>query len=475
VTTPPSEYTATQARAFAGVRWLVLRHGLIVVMSLAGSTYLIRTLGPERWGGFSMSYFLLVAADGLLSRNLVAGLLRREIPDDPDVVAGMARVATYAGLALATLLAVFPLLSRPWFEPPGFSLLLLASAVCMVGYTLRAIPLVLLERELRYRPVAVAEVADMVAFYALAVPVALAGHGIEGLALGTVGRAVVSIAVLRTARRAPLVGRSARRARDLLPFGLSLSAQQAVAIADGLVPIFLIGRHQAQLGFLLVATTMMGYCIAVAAAAQRVAIPSLARLTGDDLRKAVERSAAVSSCFTVAVVLPLGTLAPVWVEPLLGPAYADAVAPVVLIALANMVAGPTTVATSALTAIGKGHHVMITQIAVTACYVTSAAVLVSLIGPVGCAWGVVISRLLWLAVSWTLARTHLGVGFPRDLWLPLGIASTVFGMVLVVAERSGIWGFVATALGMVVWLASARRPLGSTLRAVRLRPMPKIL
>src|SRR5205807_1830277 len=101
------DYLATRSGAFAGVRSLLLRHILVAVISAVGTTYLVRRLGPTAWGGFAIAYLLLFTIDAMLSRGIIAGLLRRVEPADRHSVASAARLVLYAGLAFAAVLAIF--------------------------------------------------------------------------------------------------------------------------------------------------------------------------------------------------------------------------------------------------------------------------------------------------------------------------------------------------------------------------------
>src|SRR4051794_15658264 len=139
--TAADEYLQTRSRALSGARIMMARHIMIAAMSAVGTAYLLRQLGPSAWGGFAFSYMLLVTADTLLSRSLVAALLRRVVTAGEDVVASAARMCLYAGLLLAAVICLFPFAIRPFYDPPDLQLLLFATAICTLLYAARALPL----------------------------------------------------------------------------------------------------------------------------------------------------------------------------------------------------------------------------------------------------------------------------------------------------------------------------------------------
>lgn len=465
---PAAGYAETRAEAFSGVRVMLLRHVAVAVMTAGGTTYLVRELGPASWGGFAVAYMLLVAGDTLVTRGLIVGLLRREVPDTPPVVAAAARIALVAGVGMAAVFAVLPVAASEVYDPPRFGLVMLATAGCLLLYAARALPLTLLERDLRYRPVALAEVADMAAFYAVAIPLVATGTGIEALAPATLARGLVAFAVVRLARRAPVVAARERpEGRALLAFGLPLAGVLVLSAFDGLIPIVIIGGHEDDVGFLLTAASLLGYAAVVLTAVQRVAVPSLSQLAPVQLREAISRSVSLGSFLTLGMLVPLGGLAEVWVGPLLGADWEPGVLTVQLVALALATVGPIGVLTAALTAGGFSADVLRAQLASFAVYAFAAVVLVLVLGPIGCAAGYAVSRWTWLAIVVWQAHARLGIGLPLQAVVQFGIGLWAFAALVAVASlAAGVALAVAVVVG-VVWLALSPDLARVALRALR--------
>jgi O-antigen/teichoic acid export membrane protein len=464
----PPTYADTRSLALLGVRLMLVRQVAILLMSAVGTTYLIRRLGPSVWGGFGTSYLLLVTLDNVLSHSLIAGLLRKEVATEPRLLASAAGLCVTAGVLLAGLLALVSRGVGRLYTAPHFPLLLLATSVCVVFYAARSLPLTLLERRLAYGVVAGSEIADMTAFYLLAVPLVIAGAGVWALVAATVGRGLITFAFVRARERAPLIGRSPRlAAAQLLPFGAPLAAVVGISLLDALVAVALIGRHPTQFGFLVVATTILGYGVAASQVVQRVAIPSFARLEGEEFRHAVRRSAELANFITVGIMLLAGGLAPLWLVPLLGNTFRPGLSMLMLIALGLMPTGPIGVYSAALTARGASRPVLGAQVASLIGYTACGAVLVAVVGPVGVAAGYAASRWMWAALLVVMSRRRLSVVPDHKVLVPL-LTGLVAGAALT-AEPWRATVLIPSAAALVgTWLFISRRQFGSAVKALLL-------
>src|SRR4051812_12918705 len=97
----PRAYALTRARAVAGSRWLMIRYGVVGLLSLAGSTYLIRNVGPEAWAAYSVGYFLAVFAEQAFGASLLGALVCADDAPGPSELEASSAVAQIAALTLA--------------------------------------------------------------------------------------------------------------------------------------------------------------------------------------------------------------------------------------------------------------------------------------------------------------------------------------------------------------------------------------
>jgi PST family polysaccharide transporter len=471
-TEPQPGYDEIRQGAFAGVRAMLVRHVLIAAVSAVGTTWLIRELGPSAWGGFAIAYMLLVSCDTILTRCLLIGLMRREQPADAAALRSAARLVMLAGLACAAVLCVLAAVIPLWYDPPRLRLLLFAGAACAVLYAARALSVTMLERELRYGPVAASEVLDMVAFYAVAgVGVGLGG-GVEVLALATVARGVAALMVARRARPTPLLGGEPRNARaTLLPIGLPLAAVTVVSALDGLVPSAAIGDMEREVGFFVTSVTILGYALSLMVAVGRVGVPSFGMLDGVARASAAVRAASLSTFLSLLAIVPAAATADLWLAPLLGDEWDAAVGIFRWIAVGAAVAGLIGVATAGLTAVGRTGLLLRLQVLGTGMYAAFAVAGAIAWDAEGAAAGYAVSRWILAGVFVVESGRALGRGWLRPALVlatgivPLGCAvaagsDSTGAEVAVLAATTGVW--------VLVWRDLLRTGLGALVS--RLRP-----
>src|SRR3954454_6212176 len=102
----PALYEQTKARAIGGAKALLVRHVAIGILSLVGSTFLIRSLGPERWASLSIAYYLVIVLDQLFAGNLLGHLVRSPEPPTSREVAAAAWLMRWVSAGLVVLFAV---------------------------------------------------------------------------------------------------------------------------------------------------------------------------------------------------------------------------------------------------------------------------------------------------------------------------------------------------------------------------------
>jgi O-antigen/teichoic acid export membrane protein len=325
--------------------------------------------------------------------------------------------------------------------------------------------MLMLERDLRYRPVALAESMDMAAFYVIALGGLALGLDATALALATVARGAASLAVLRLAQPAPWIGRELRAAgRLFLPRGLPLAAVAAVSLLDGLVPALALGASTREVGFFTTASAVLGYALAGATAAQRVALPALARARPATRPRTLTNGIDIVAAITCLALVALAGLPHIWVRPLLGEAWADAAGWLALIGTALVVAAPRGLLIAALTQTGASNAVLRAQVTATGMYLCAAVLAVAIAGPIGCAVAYVGSRWLWALVVARAAHRQLGFALQgRVIWVPVASAAAIAAL-NVVGRISAVGSVAAACVLMGVGALLARGQLTSLVR-----------
>lgn len=290
-----------------------------------------------------------------------------------------------------------------------------------------------------------------------AVAVVLArGGGLSGVAwahvVSTVPPVLLGASLVRRAYGREQVEAPAHGIRDVLRASWPLAVNGGLALLSLRVELLVIFglRGPREAGLFGAALKLVESLNAVPAAVTGGAMPALTReaLRGTGLVRA--RTAATVALLAVPGAAGLALLAP-GVSALLGASFADAAAPLRVLAPALVALFMNTVLLHALIAVGRAATLPKLTAARVAAAALFAALLVPRFGAPGAAFGFLLSELLLGALAW---RACAAARFPVPLAAPLALAAAVsLPMAGAVALFGG--GTVAAALlGALVYGAT---------------------
>jgi O-antigen/teichoic acid export membrane protein len=454
-----------RARAYQGGRAIVARYAFQGAISLAGSVVLIRSLGTDAWATYSVAYFLVVYVEQTFSFRLLGRLIHFERTPGPQVMRAAAALMHVVGVITLMLFAVTGLLLEGATALPDFGLALLAVGASSYVYALRAPSVALLERELRYRSIAMGDVADHLGFYILAVTVVSLDFGLSGVLVGLTVRGVPSLLIARWQAPAPFFGQWAtEEVARLLSFAIAGLGSGLVALLEGLVPVVLLAdEYPEELAFTMTAATIVGYAAVAQFVTQRLGFSGLARLrlSRPDFRRAVQAAYDASTFTLLTTVVPVAALSPVWLPLLFGDAWERAVPVVVAMGAAFLCNGPLYVLTGALLALDRPRATMYLNYGLLAGFIVVAIAAVSKSPLTGIAVSFAVSRAVGVALAWRLlAREHAAPRATRSsLAAGAGIAVASVIAALITAEE---WAsaVVLALLGGAAWVRLFRRNRG---------------
>ncbi len=432
-----------------GLRGRTLRSFLLLgaqrVLSLlvitAGGIALARLLTPEEFGLYAILAFAIGLGVAFSDLGLGAALVqRRDL--DPSASLGTAFVLNL-GLALVLALASagFAPLLASWL---GAAIDVTAPFRCLalviVLSALRMPAAVLLERRLAYLPMTIAETADTVVFYSVAVAAALAGAGIWSFVLGAVLGRVVNAGILwGAARSVPSLGWRRRELAQVLKFGILFQGSALVILArDAVLPIFVTAwSGVAAVGFLNWASTLAFQPLQIVTIAGKVLFPALSRLQGNAFRFAAAVERALNRVATIlypAALLLLAGADPV-VRLVFGPAWIPAVPALRLFCVTAVLGGTATIIVHALYSLGRADFVMRLNLFWAALVWAVTIVAVPRLGFVGLAVAYACMGATVVLAAGVLGRL-VPVRFLPALRVPLaaGLASA-----LVLAALAALW------------------------------------
>ena len=215
-------------RAVTGAAIDLLRGFGVRGIALIGTLVLARLLTPYDFGSIAIGTIFVTVGQFLADGGIGVGLIRRV---DPPARADLrALLGFQLGFSTALTVAVVAVMLA-FFGELGQVTAIMVLALPLTA--MRAPGVVVLERQLRYKPLALSDLVETIGYYALAIALVLVGWGVWGLASASVVRAAIGTTVLLSlvpsARVLPSL--SWARIRPLLSFGMQF---QAVGIVNWL-------------------------------------------------------------------------------------------------------------------------------------------------------------------------------------------------------------------------------------------------
>ncbi|MCX7740669.1 MAG: oligosaccharide flippase family protein, partial [Meiothermus sp.] len=300
--------------AFAlGVRQLFVQG-----INILGGVLLARMLPPVEFGLYSVSMFFMALLGTLGGTGLAGGLIRQQNPPSNLDYKSLFTIQQAVVLCLAALLwLAAPAIAEAYRLKPEGAWLFRLLAISLVLTTFMVIPQVQLERRLDFDRLALVEVAQALAFNAVAILFAWSGYGSLSFGFALLSRALVgaiSINLLNPWKLGWFW--DWHLARKHLGFGLYLQGGQVISlIKDSITPIFVgfyLGTEA--VGYITWAQMLASYPVWALMILQRLYMPAFARLQHE--RGALVRFAERVLFVTNALVAPVTVLTVVLVEPI---------------------------------------------------------------------------------------------------------------------------------------------------------------
>lgn len=353
-------------RATQGVLWTALEKWSVRLSTLVGFILLGRLLSPEEFGvvALAMTFITILAivTDAGFTTYLVQ--LQKLTPT-------IASTAFYVSLALGAVLATaLTALAGPIstvMDTRQLQPILAALAASLFISGLSSVPAALMQKDLRFRELALRQVVATVLSVAVAIALAFAGAGAWALVAQTLVRTTVSTIVLwATAGFRPGRTFSIPEMRVMSAFGVkSLGAQLANAMRSQ-SEVFLIGAlaGTSALGLWTVAQRLVSVVVEVCTSVfSTVAHPVFARLQADPprLSRALGTAQASGALVLVPVMIGMSLTSEQVVPAVFGDKWAPAAAIASLLAVRSLITALSTFNRSVLMATGHpGVELLVT-------------------------------------------------------------------------------------------------------------------
>ncbi len=273
--------------------YLAVRQLLGIVISLVGVILITRAIGPGNYGLYAAALGIVGYASNLAGLGVHVYIIRR--PNEPgmDVFHQAFTLMLISGvLGVALGAAAVPLLQR-WLQNPAFGPPLLVMLFTLPLTILSGPAMAGLERNLRYRSVAVIELTGQLVNYTIALILAYRGEGVWAPVAGyVVGQLYLLAATCAGARIMPRPYWRLSLVKEMLSYGVGYSASMWVWQLRSLVNPLLVGRFAGPeaVGWVALAIRLVEAMSFIKGVTWRISIAVLGKLHGNlhRLKQALE-------------------------------------------------------------------------------------------------------------------------------------------------------------------------------------------
>lgn len=362
-------------RALGGFRTVVIRSLGQRGLQMVGNILLARWLAPKTFGLYAIVSFIVGTAGFFSDLGLSASLVQRKQDlTERDLRTGF----TLTLLLNSTVVAIMVLLAGPLvrlYDNDGNVGAVQVMAATVLLSTFTVVPVVRLERALKFERLSFADLAAQVAYVGIAVPLAMQYWHRPGLAqeqateavwifvFATVGSRLVHLVLVNIASPwLPRLSWDTQRMRDLLRFGIPFQLNGVVnVLKDNFVPTFVaFVTTPEDVGYLVWSIGLATNALFLVPLVSKVAFPAFSRLQEDlpALKTSIEQAVRWTAATVFPVTFILAALARQIVEHVYGPKWLPGLPSFYLLCVPMLNAAYSTVMVSALYGMGKARTVL---------------------------------------------------------------------------------------------------------------------
>lgn len=229
-------------KSVKGVVALTSRTFVLQIIALISTFILTVLLDPATFGVFYVVTAIVNFLNYFSDIGLAAALIQKKEPPTQDDLASTFTIQQFlVSTAVVTALLLSGTLARFYGLDTNGLWLFRSLAVAFFLSSLKTIPSVILERKLEFQKLVIPQIAETVAFYVVAIVMAVNGRGVASFAWAAIFRGVVGTALLYfIAPWQPQLLLKKESIKKLLTFGLPYQTNSFLAlIKDDLLMVFL--------------------------------------------------------------------------------------------------------------------------------------------------------------------------------------------------------------------------------------------
>jgi len=310
------EFQEVKRRSISGVLALISRTFIVQIISFIATLALTIFLDPNTYGIFylvsSVVNFLAYFSDVGLAAALIQ---KKEAITKEDLSTTFTVQQFLVIILLAILFLLSPVIRTQYQIDQAGMYLLYAMGVSLFLSSLKTIPSIMLEREIKFNKLILPQVLETLTFNGLAVYFAWQGFGVTSFTYAVLGRGIVGlVAMYLVYPWKPKFGISRSSLSHLLRFGLPYQANTFLAVLkdDGMTIILTRIIGTTGLGYIGWASRWAGLPLRIVMDnLTKVSFPAFARLQHDKerLAKAVEVSLLYMCLLAFPILAGMGFVA----------------------------------------------------------------------------------------------------------------------------------------------------------------------
>lgn len=310
------EYQEVKRRSVSGVLALISRTFVIQIISFIATLALTIFLDPSTYG----IYYLVSSVVSFLSYfsdiGLAAALIQKKETITKEDLSTTFTVQQFLVLSLLLILFLLsPFVQKQYGIDQSGMYLMYAMGISLFLSSLKTIPSIMLEREIKFNKLILPQILETLAFNFVAVYFAWKGFGVTSFSLAVLSRGVVGLVAMYIIYPwRPLIGIYRGSLRSLLRFGLPYQANTFLAVLkdDGMTIILTKIIGTTGLGYIGWASKWAGLPLRIVMDnLTKVSFPTYARLQHDKekLARAVEISLKYMCLASFPVLVGMGFFA----------------------------------------------------------------------------------------------------------------------------------------------------------------------
>lgn len=428
-------------KSIKGVVALTTRTFLVYLVSIWATFYLTVLLTPAEYGTFFLVSAVINFLNYFSDIGLAAALIqKREALTRKDLVTTFTIQQALVLVIVFVVFALTPVWRRVYSLETNGIFLLYALTISLLLSSLKTIPTILLEKELKFEKLIIPNLLENLAFNFVAVYFAYRGFGITAFTLAVLVRGILGlISIYWISPWKPGIGFSRKSLDHLLKFGLPYQGNSFLAMLkdDGMTLFLGSVIGQAGLGYIGWANKWVSLPLRFFLDnVNKVAFPAYAKIQDNNiaLRSAVEKTVYFMALTTFPVFMLMGVAAPNLIQ--IVPRYEKwipALVPLYFYLINGAWASVSTPLTNFLNAVGKIKITFLLMIMWTVLTWIFMPILGIRYGYTGVSAAAAIIAFSSIVPMIIVARMT-GANFIKALYIPV-LASALIPLVFYVFDR----------------------------------------